>query len=237
MRQDNLQAKVDKRVKLSANDKIMIKKLYDSGWAIRKLSRHYEVDKRSIQFILFPERLAHNKELRRKRLENDPQRYYDKEYHAKAVQDLRRRKRNDNINLWKKTCPVCGKEFTARVSNQVFCSAKCSWTMGNRKKYSGGKIEGLIEGNLNEIIRSLPSYCELSGSRALGMETKNSDWDFYVPEKKWNEFKEWAIKNISPNFTSVVTGQIGYYVNKPVHNCLIEFSYLFPRNKKSPLKR
>lgn len=92
-------------------------------------------------------------------------------------------------------------------------------------------MEGLINGNLEEIIHKLPPYCELSGSRALGIENDNSDWDFYVPEERWDEFKEWAIKNISPNFTSVVTGQIAYYVNKKEHNCLVEFSYLFPQTK------
>ena len=97
--------------------------------------------------------------------------------------------------------------------------------------------EGLIKSDLSKIISSLPDYCVLSGSRALGSENDNSDWDFYVPENKWEEFKDWAIKNISPNFTSVVTGQIAYYVNKPTHNCLVEFSYLFPRNKKLPLKK
>lgn len=237
MRQDYLKAKTDKRVKLSPDDKVMIKKLYDEGWGIRELSRRYEVNKRSIQFILFPERLEHNKELRRKRLENDPQRYYDKETHKKAIQDLRERKRNDNLDLWKRICPVCKKEFVARVSTQVYCSQKCMWTMGNWKRDRGDKFEGLIKGDLDDIIASLPPYCELSGSRALGLENENSDWDFYVPENRWDEFKEWAIKNISPNFTSVVTGQIGYYVNKPVHNCLIEFSYLFPKNKKAPHRK
>lgn len=108
---------------------------------------------------------------------------------------------------------------------------------GKWEKYMGKKLEGLIKGNLDNIVASLLSYCELSGSRALGLENDNSDWDFYVPEDKWEEFKDWAIKNISPNFTSVVTGQIAYYVNKPTHNYLVEFSYLFPRNKKPPYKR
>ena len=97
-------------------------------------------------------------------------------------------------------------------------------------------MEGLIKGNLEEIIKSLPAYCKLSGSRALGLENTNSDWDFYVPENKWEEFKNWAIKNISPNFTSVCTGQIAYYINKIEHNCLIEFSYLFPSMNKYIIK-
>ena len=55
---------------------------------------------------------------------------------------------------------------------------------------TGEEMEGLIKGNLEEIIKSLPTYCELSGSRALGLENDNSDWDFYVPEDKWEEFKD-----------------------------------------------
>jgi hypothetical protein len=91
--------------------------------------------------------------------------------------------------------------------------------------------EGLISGDLESIIAGLPGYCELSGSRALGTDTLDSDYDFYVPEEKWGEFKQWAKKNISENYTSTITGQIAYYVNKVEHNCLIEFSYLFPRVK------
>ena len=93
-------------------------------------------------------------------------------------------------------------------------------------------MEGLIVGNIDHIIASLPNYCKLSGSRALGVATDNSDYDFYVPENKWTEFKKWASENISPNYTSVCTGQIAYYVNKVEHNCLIEFSYLFPNVDK-----
>lgn len=93
-------------------------------------------------------------------------------------------------------------------------------------------LEGLIQDDLGRIIGSLPTYCELSGSRALGRESDDSDWDFYVPENKWAEFKKWASENISPNYTSVCTGQIAYYVNKVKHNCLIEFSYLFPNVDK-----
>lgn len=94
--------------------------------------------------------------------------------------------------------------------------------------------DGLIFGNMKKIISSLPGYCRLSGSRALGKENENSDWDFYVPECRWEEFKRWAVKNISPDYDSVMVGQIAYYVNSFDHNCLIEFSYLFPniRSKK-----
>lgn len=87
----------------------------------------------------------------------------------------------------------------------------------------------MIKGNLQEIISSLPKYVKLSGSRALGTDTEDSDWDFFVPENKWDEFKLWAIENISPNFESVITGQIAYHVNDLQHENLIEFSYLFPK--------
>ena len=134
MRRDSLPLKVDKRVKLTADDKVLIKKLYDSGWEIKKLGRRFEVNPRTIQFILFPERLERNKQLRRERLLCDPQRYYDKDTHNKSIADIRARKRNENILLWKKKCPVCGKEFIARTSTQLYCNKKCMWTAENRRK-------------------------------------------------------------------------------------------------------
>lgn len=93
-------------------------------------------------------------------------------------------------------------------------------------------MEGLISGDIKKIIASLPSYCELSGSRAIGKENPDSDYDFYVPEEKWEKFKKWAKSHISANYTSVVTGQIAYYVNSVEHMNLIEFSYLFPRKEE-----
>lgn len=93
-------------------------------------------------------------------------------------------------------------------------------------------IDGLIFGDIRKIIMSLPKYVKLSGSRALGTENEDSDYDFYVPEEKWEEFKEWASQNISKNFISCITGQIAYYVNGLEHKNLIEFSYLFPKIKK-----
>ena len=134
MRRDSLPLKTDKRVKLTKEDKLQVKKLYDSGWGIRKLSRYFEVDKRTIQFILFPERLERNKQLRRERLLCDPQRYYDKDTHNKSVADIRARKRSENLHLWKKECPICGKEFIAKSSTQIYCNKKCMWTAGNRRK-------------------------------------------------------------------------------------------------------
>lgn len=55
----------DRRIKLSDIDKQNIIKLYETGlYSITGLSKTYNVNKRVIQFLLFPERLQRNKELR-----------------------------------------------------------------------------------------------------------------------------------------------------------------------------
>lgn len=54
----------DKRVKLTASDKTDIIAQHSNGMGIRELSRVYHVSRRAIQFVLFPERLEHNKQLR-----------------------------------------------------------------------------------------------------------------------------------------------------------------------------
>lgn len=130
---DQIKVLFDKRKKLSLEDKQVLHRLYDQGWSIRAIARHYEVSQRSIQFILFPERLEHNKELRRKRLENDPQRYYDRKKHTEAVKDLRFRKKIENIGLFTKVCPICGKTFVVHNSNQIYCNKKCLWKNENQK--------------------------------------------------------------------------------------------------------
>lgn len=137
---DKLHVFYDRRKKLSDEDKKLIRTLYDQGWAIRALGRKFEVDRRLIQFILFPERLERNKQLRRERLLLDPQRYYDRETHSAAVKDIRLRKKIENIELFTKTCPICGKVFFAKPSNKIYCSNKCMWTMGNRRKYAKNKL-------------------------------------------------------------------------------------------------
>lgn len=132
---DKLRVISDRRVKLSQDDKKLIRQLYDEGWAINAIARYFEVNKRGIQFILFPERLEHNKYLRRQRLLLDPQRYYDREKHQKAMQDLRLRKKIENIELFTKVCPICGKTFFAKPLSKIYCSKKCGWTNQNRKRY------------------------------------------------------------------------------------------------------
>ena len=133
MKVDHITVKNDKRKKLTDEDKKLIKQMHEEGYAIRALGRKFQVDHRTIQFILFPERLERNKELRRERLLLDPQRYYDREDHKKAMQDLRRRKVEENPDIFEKVCPICNKRFTA-PTNQKYCCKKCMWTEGNRRK-------------------------------------------------------------------------------------------------------
>lgn len=130
---DHIKVLFDKRKKLSLEDKQALRLLYGQGWSIRAIARHYGVSPRSIQFILFPERLEHNKELRRKRLENDPQRYYDREKHTEAIRDLRIRKKIENIEQFTRVCPICGRTFVVHNNLQKYCNKKCMWKSGNRR--------------------------------------------------------------------------------------------------------
>lgn len=133
MKRDILRIKNDKRKKLTEDDKKMIKYFYEQGQSINSLARRYNVNKRTVQFLLFPERLEHNKELRRQRLLLDPQRYYDKDEHNKAMRDLRKRKIEENLDIFQRECPICHTHFIA-PTNQKYCCKKCMWTEQNRRK-------------------------------------------------------------------------------------------------------
>lgn len=66
----------DRRIKIPASEYNYIKRRHQEGESIRGIARDYGVDKRLIQFILYPERLKHNRELRKQR--GGWERYYDK---------------------------------------------------------------------------------------------------------------------------------------------------------------
>ncbi len=51
-----LPSKFDRRIKIPKSEHKAIKQAYKQGEAIRAIARRYKVDKRLIQFILFPER-------------------------------------------------------------------------------------------------------------------------------------------------------------------------------------
>ena len=86
---------LDRRVKLTPEDKLEIKKEYEQGLiSINGLARKWNVSKRSIQFILFPERAEHAKKLYSERRKD--KRYYDKDKHRESI----KKHRNYKKELW-----------------------------------------------------------------------------------------------------------------------------------------
>ena len=75
--------KYDRRIKITPTDKKEIKILYQNEMAIRAIARKFGVDKRLIQFILFPERQIKAK------LNRDWKRYYNKEKWRKDMKEHR----------------------------------------------------------------------------------------------------------------------------------------------------
>lgn len=82
---------LDRRVKLLPFEKEEIKALYKQGASMRSLARSYKVDRRTIDFILHPERHKRNLELRADR--GGSKVYYNREKHAAAMQRHRKYKR------------------------------------------------------------------------------------------------------------------------------------------------
>lgn len=79
----------DKRRKLSAADRLEIQRLHESGTvSIRGLAKQFNVSKRLIQFILFPERQH----------KVDSKKYYDREKNA----EYKRRNRKHRNELFEK---------------------------------------------------------------------------------------------------------------------------------------
>lgn len=80
-----------KSAKLIPCQKEMVLYWYKHGMTIAGISRLFKVSKRTIQFILFPERAEKNIELRQKR--GGSKIYYEKEKHKIAMQKHRNYKR------------------------------------------------------------------------------------------------------------------------------------------------
>ncbi len=51
---------LDRRVRLTARQRVGVRRLYFAvgGWSQRKLAEHFGVSRRTIQFVLFPEKYA-----------------------------------------------------------------------------------------------------------------------------------------------------------------------------------
>lgn len=82
----------DRRIKLTEDDKEEIRKIYSQGLiSQRKLAEMFNVSRRSIQFVLDPEKLKRNNEQRIERAKDG--RYYQKENQKKYMREYRRQKK------------------------------------------------------------------------------------------------------------------------------------------------
>lgn len=81
--------KTDRRVKLTEENRKEIKLLAGNGWSQRKLAREFEVSRRAIVWVLYPERLELN------RLGKDWKRTYNKKKHAAYIRKYRAHKKEE----------------------------------------------------------------------------------------------------------------------------------------------
>jgi len=88
--------KLDKRVKLTDEDKLSIVEDHKAGASIHSLAKKYKVSRRTIQFTLFPDRKEKAKEMFAERQKDG--RYYDKDKHKEYVKSHRDHKKD----LWNK---------------------------------------------------------------------------------------------------------------------------------------
>ncbi len=79
---------LDRRCKLLPCQKEMILYWYNySGESLRQLARRFKVDRRTIEFVLFPAEKDRNVELRKAR--GGHRLYYDRVLHAQAMKEHR----------------------------------------------------------------------------------------------------------------------------------------------------
>lgn len=77
---------LDRRVKLTSEQRAEIQFL-SSTLSVRALARRFSVSRRTVQFILFPDRLEANKVKR-----GGSRKYYDSDYHREAIKSHRHHK-------------------------------------------------------------------------------------------------------------------------------------------------
>lgn len=84
--------KLDRRVKLTLKDKEEIRKQYATGeYSIRGLARLWNVDRRTIDFTVHPDRLERARQQYKERRKDG--RYYNKEAHTESMRVHRNYKR------------------------------------------------------------------------------------------------------------------------------------------------
>lgn len=80
--------------------------------------------------------------------------------------------------------------------------------------------------NVQDIVDALTAAkSRLTGSRARGEERADSDFDFYVPERRWKRF----VKEAPGGWESCTVGHIGWWTDVG----LIEASDMFRRTPKA----
>lgn len=89
----------DRRIKLNEEDKENIIKLHKQGISIREITRRYNVSRRLIQFIIFPERYVRNVENYHAR--GGWQAYYDKDRRRTTMKEHRHYKQSVFTKLQK----------------------------------------------------------------------------------------------------------------------------------------
>lgn len=82
--------KHDRRRKIDKKDHSFIVGLHNGGQSINSIARRYDVSKRTIQFILFPERKEQN--LACLKLRGGSSIYYDREKHTASVRKTKKYK-------------------------------------------------------------------------------------------------------------------------------------------------
>lgn len=82
---------LDRRTRLLPCQKEMIGWWHNNGLSINKIAKLFNVNKRAVQFILFPERLKKNKEDREAR--GGWKQYYNKGEHAQTIKEHRNYKK------------------------------------------------------------------------------------------------------------------------------------------------
>lgn len=80
-----------RNVKLLDCQRERIVVMHSEGASINGLARMFKVNKRLVQFIIYPERMQKNKELRAER--GGSAIYYKKDYHAQKMREHREYKR------------------------------------------------------------------------------------------------------------------------------------------------
>lgn len=87
-----LPKKLKRTTKYTDQDRAQVKKLHAEGYSIRHISRVVGMSRRLVQFTLYPERLAHARQLFKKRQQTGRYRYPTEKQSA-MVAETRKRKR------------------------------------------------------------------------------------------------------------------------------------------------